>query len=252
MLVAAPGSGRKAGDGCRALRGRPGGAGGCGDRGAGAGRVQADPGRVGGSAPRAGSRRGHAAGRAAASPAQQGQRLLPLPHPQGRRRRRGSPSPTSSSKASTRRRCRSTLTSSRKQAWRTSTKRAGSPSRSRASGRTWTRSEIAHALGLPDEQVRVDLPGYRRRVRRPRGHVGADHAGACALAARAARHPPAGQDHLEPRRVDVRPRQAPSHEALCEMGREAGWQAGGGGGQGRSPTAARTCTPATRCWATPR
>ena len=43
--------------------------------------------------------------------------------------------------------------------------------------------------GHPGRAGAGDLPGHRRRVRRPRGHVGADHPGAGGLAPGTARHP---------------------------------------------------------------
>ena len=58
----------------------------------------------------------------------------------------------------------------------------------------WThedQEQIAHALDLPLERVRVIYPADRRRVRRPRGHVVADRHGARRDAAgRAGRAPP--------------------------------------------------------------
>ena len=218
--------------GRRALRGRPGGDRRRRDRRPGAGGAQADPHRMGGPAAGPESRRGHAT------------RRLPTASPQ---RRTTSPTPIISaramprppcgrrtwwSKASIRRRSRSTPISSPRPAWPTSTTQAAS--RSRPPGQ-WThvdREQIAHSLGLARRAGAGDLPGHRRRVRRARGHVRADHPGAGRLAPGPARHPPADQDHLEPGRIDHRPRQAPRHEALGALRRPAGRQAGGGAGQG--------------------
>ena len=114
---------------------------------------------------------------------------------------RVSPTPTSSSRASTRRPCRSTPISSRRRALpiideegRVTVEVAGQ----------WThvdQEQIAHALGLPDRAGARHLPGHRRRVRRPRGYVGADHpgAGVWRLAERGIRRPV--KTHLDPRRV---------------------------------------------------
>ena len=88
----------------------------------------------------------------------------------------------------------------------------------------WTHADqkqIAHALDLPAGTGTGYLSGHRRRLRRPRRHVGPDHPGAGRLATGAARHSPPGQDHLEPRGIHRRARQTPRHEDLDPLGRPA-------------------------------
>ena len=92
----------------------------------------------------------------------------------------------------------------------------------------WTHvdaEQIAHALDLPKERVRRDLPGYRRRVRRTRRYVGADHVGALRLAAGTTRDLSPGTHPVEPGGIDLGPWQAPRHEGPDVLGRGTRWQA---------------------------
>ena len=99
----------------------------------------------------------------------------------------------------------------------------------------WThedQEQIAHALGLPRDQIRVNLSGHRRRLWRPGRHVGADRAGVGGLAAAPARDLPSGQDHLEPGGVHPRPPQAASLHPARQVGGDPGGQADGRPGGG--------------------
>ena len=77
--------------------------------------------------------------------------------------------------------------------------------------------QICLALGMPPEKVRLHAVRRRRRVRRPRGPVGAR----ARLPAGAA-HRQAGEDELQPRGVVLRPRApAPGDDALRVRRRDA-------------------------------
>ncbi len=194
-----------------ALRGRSGGAGGGRDRGAGARRVQADPHRVGRPAARARSRK---------------RPCSPAPtslHPDtaadndtfySYRIRKGDvEAALRIGRCGHRRRVPDAGPGARLSpaGSRRGLSRRGRPRHGRGRRPVDARGPEADRAraGHPRRAGARDLPGHRRRVRRPRGYVGADHAGAGRLAAGAARHSPPGQDDLEPRGVDHRPRQAP-------------------------------------------
>ena len=85
--------------------------------------------------------------------------------------------------------------------------------------------QIAHALCLPLEQVRVIYPAIGVGLRRARGYERADCAGAGSAQATQA-----CEDHLDARREHHRASQASPNVFPCQTGREARWHAGGGAG----------------------